>query len=234
MPTTDTRCLHPPVGGEVGRAERDALHARGDAPQISSTLATPRAVSRMAWTRIGRASPAPRLQLGQQAIDVVDVLGALHLRHHDDIEFVADLGDQVVRSSSTHGLSRALTRVQSWVCSPKSVALACPDEPLPGGFLVVGLHRVLEVAEQHVGPSRRGPGTSTAIFGLLGSKKWIIRLEAGRASRSGAGGADGERGEEVMASAWRIDLSTMEDLPGTYQRGAAQRYEPVHAWSTAY
>ena len=28
MPTTDTRCLHPPVGGEVGRAERDALHPR--------------------------------------------------------------------------------------------------------------------------------------------------------------------------------------------------------------
>ena len=54
----DAGRLHPPVGGEVGRAERRAPASAGEAPQISSTLATPRAVSRIAWTRIGRSSPA--------------------------------------------------------------------------------------------------------------------------------------------------------------------------------
>ena len=42
--------------GRPGRATGPACAARR--AQISSTLATPRAVSRMAWTRIGRSSPA--------------------------------------------------------------------------------------------------------------------------------------------------------------------------------
>ena len=42
--------------GRPGRGERPCI--RGRAPQISSTLATPRAVSRIACTRIGRSRPA--------------------------------------------------------------------------------------------------------------------------------------------------------------------------------
>ena len=38
--------------------------------------------------------PGTRLQLCKQAIDVVDVFGALDLGHHDDVELVADLADQ--------------------------------------------------------------------------------------------------------------------------------------------
>ena len=38
--------------------------------------------------------PGPRLELGEQPVDVVDVLGALHLGDHDDVEAVADLGDE--------------------------------------------------------------------------------------------------------------------------------------------
>ena len=67
---------------------------RGDAAQIASTLATPRAVSRIAWRRIGRLDPGLGLELGEQAVDVVDVLGALDLGDHDHVEPLADLGDR--------------------------------------------------------------------------------------------------------------------------------------------
>ncbi len=64
---------------------------RGLAPAIASTFATPRAVSRIACTRIGRADAGSGLELGEQPVDVVDVLGALHLGDHDDVEPVTDL-----------------------------------------------------------------------------------------------------------------------------------------------
>ena len=67
---------------------------RGLAAQISSTLATPRAVSRMAWTSSGSVEAGLGLELGEQAVDVVDVLGPLDLRDHDHVELVADLGDE--------------------------------------------------------------------------------------------------------------------------------------------
>ena len=67
---------------------------RGEAAAISSTLVTPSAVSRIAWTRIGRSSPCARLELGQQAVDVVDVPRPLDLRDHDHVEPVADLADE--------------------------------------------------------------------------------------------------------------------------------------------
>src|SRR3954467_10270721 len=77
---------------------------RGLAAAISSTFATPSAVSRIAWTRIGRsrrARPPPRAGgggerwgLGEEAVDVVDVPRALDLRDHDDLEALADLGHE--------------------------------------------------------------------------------------------------------------------------------------------
>ena len=42
--------------------------------------------------RLGQSGAG--LELGQQPIDVVDVLGALDLRDHDHVETVADLADQ--------------------------------------------------------------------------------------------------------------------------------------------
>ena len=68
---------------------------RGEAAAISSTLATPCAVSRIAWTRIGRSRPRPRLELGEQPVDVVDVPRPLDLRDHHDLELVADLADEL-------------------------------------------------------------------------------------------------------------------------------------------
>ena len=78
--------------GRPGRSSCPAC--AGWRAAISSTFATPSAVSRIAWTRIGRSQPGARLELGQQAVDVVDVPRPLDLRDHDHVEPVADLGDQ--------------------------------------------------------------------------------------------------------------------------------------------
>jgi hypothetical protein len=79
---------------------------RGEAAQISSTFATPRAVSRMAWTRSGSVEAGLGLELGEEAVDVVDVLGALDLRDHDHVERVADGGDDRGDRSSSPTASR--------------------------------------------------------------------------------------------------------------------------------
>ena len=55
----------------------------------------------------------------------------------------------MVRSSSTHGDSRLLTRVHSCV-SPRSISLADADQAVARGLLAIDRHRVLEVAEQDV------------------------------------------------------------------------------------
>ena len=123
---------------------------RGLAVAISSRFTTPRPVSRIACTRIGRSSPALRLELGEQAVDVVDVPGALDLRDHDHVELVADLGDAAsVMSSRTHGLSSELTRVQSAV-SPRSISLPTLTRPSRAASLLSTGDRVLEVAEHDV------------------------------------------------------------------------------------
>ena len=68
---------------------------RGEAAAIASTLLTPSAVSRMAWIRIGLLDAVPRFELRQQLVEIVDVPGALDLGQHDDVELVADRGDDL-------------------------------------------------------------------------------------------------------------------------------------------
>ncbi len=68
---------------------------RGEAVAISSRFTTPWPVSRIAWTRIGLVDARLGLELGEQAVDVVDVPGALDLRDHHHVELVADLGDEL-------------------------------------------------------------------------------------------------------------------------------------------
>ena len=129
MPAADPRGLHPPRGGEVGRAEAHPLHARaggGDLLQVDDAL-------RGLEDRVDQDRPLEaglRLELGQQPVDVVDVPGALDLGDHHDLELVADLADQRLRSSSTQGLSSELTLVQSEVGRSRT-----PARPgsVPGG-----------------------------------------------------------------------------------------------------
>src|SRR6185503_7294217 len=78
-----------------------------------------------------------------------------------------------VMSSSTHGLSRLLTLVQSWV-SPKSTSLPTRISPSRAASL-----RSAGIASSRL-PSRMSAclamsGTLAAIFSLEASKKWIIR-----------------------------------------------------------
>ena len=120
-----------------------------------------------------RGCPALRLELGKQAVDVVDVPRPLDLRDHDHLEAVADLGDerrQVVEHPGR--LERVHAGPQRAVAE---VGLAPhPDETLARRDLAVDRHGVLEVAEEHVAPGRE-VGSFAAIFSLPGSKKWIIR-----------------------------------------------------------
>ena len=75
----DAGGLHPAVGGEVGRAEREALHARGGAADLLDVRhAAGGLEDRVHQDR--PVEPGLGLELGEQPVDVVDVLGALHLR----------------------------------------------------------------------------------------------------------------------------------------------------------
>ena len=91
-----------------------------------------------------------------------------------------------VRSSSPHGESSELTRVQNWV-PPKSAVLADLDQPGPGGLLVGGGHAVLEVGRAARRPCGAMSGTLATILGLEAGKKWIIRDGRTGISRSGSG-----------------------------------------------
>jgi hypothetical protein len=77
--------------GRPGRARGPACGAG----ERRSPRRWPRRAPSRGWRARGAAAPAGLgLELGEQAVDVVDVLGALDLRDHDDVELVADLGDE--------------------------------------------------------------------------------------------------------------------------------------------
>src|ERR1700761_8473589 len=91
----------------------------------------------------------------------------------------------VVMSSSTHGDSRLLTRVHSWV-SPSSMSLPTRSRPARAASL-----RSTGTASSRL-PSRMSTvgamsGTLATIFSLEKSRKWIIRDGLKEISRIGSG-----------------------------------------------
>src|SRR5258705_10941244 len=89
------------------------------------------------------------------------------------------------RSSSAQGESRLFTRVQSWQ-SPSSVLRALQISPSRAATFVsrsIASSRFPSSTSQRCARS----GTFAAIFGLLGSKKWIIRAGRNGISRGGSG-----------------------------------------------
>ena len=198
---------------------------RGEAAQISSTLATPRAVSRMAWTSSGSRQAGLGLELGEQAVDVVDVLGALDLGDHDHVERLAGLESPPRSGRRDPTASRG--------CSPASRAGSSPM-----------LDRLGRSRPGRRGPrpcrspARRPRGWRAArrrcrrcrapwprIFGFEAGKKWIIRDSAGPGSRAAGAGAPtasglkkslGDRTDHDLTTA-RLDEKTRpvaSPLPG--------------------
>src|SRR5205823_5555829 len=86
-------------------------------------------------------------------IDVMDVPGSLHLRNHDHLELVADLGDEMHEVVQDPWTVEAVdTRPEGGVAE---VRLLCdPDEAIARCHFPVGRDRVLEVAEQNVARPR--------------------------------------------------------------------------------
>ena len=199
MTTADARRLHPAVGREVRRAEADALHPRArPADRLDVGHPPCRLEDRVDEDRPGQAGPC--LELGQQPVDVVDVLRPLNLRDHDDVEPVADLGDErdeVVEDP------RAVERVDP---GPQLGVLAevrrlrDVDQALTGALLVLGLDGVLEVAEQdvdradEVGDLRRHLRVARVeeVDHPAGSRRNLPDRD---------GGPDREGGEEVLGAA---------------------------------
>ena len=185
MAATDACRLHAPVGGEVGRAERQALHARRrGADRLDVGDAAGRLEDRVDEDR--PAEPGLGLELGEQAVDVVDVLGALDLGDHDHVEAVADLG---------HGGGEVVER-------PRRVERVDPGPQLRVGRASHALPistrpaRAASLSLAGTPSSRLASRTSTVgaisgtlatIFGFDGGRKWIIRDGRNGISRTGSG-----------------------------------------------
>ena len=150
----DARGLHAPRRRQVGGAEAHALDARaGGGDLLEVRHAERRLEDRVDEDRAVEAGLG--LELGEQAVDVVDVPGALDLRHHDHLELLADLAHQLGEVVQNPG---ALQGVDA---GPEGggaevVLLGGLDQAGAGGLLAVDRDGVLEVAEQDVGFLRDG------------------------------------------------------------------------------
>ena len=140
--------------------------------------------------------PGLGLELGEQPVDVVDVLGPLDLGDHHHVELVADLGHE------RHQVVEAPRRIEAVDPRPQlrvsEVDVAgCLDEAGACRLLVAGRDRVFEVAEQHVDRGR-DVGKLGDHLGVLG---WEEVDHAARPERDVAqrfGSANGERPEEIL------------------------------------
>ncbi len=203
MTAADPRGLHPPVSGQVGGSEREPLHAwRGATDLLDVGHAAGRLEDGVHQDRPVQAGL--RLELGEQPVDVRDVLGALHLRHHHHVEPVADRGDQggqvVEHPGAVEGVDARPELRRPAPSSEAGRGLRDRHQSFARGHLVVGLDGVLEVAEQDVD----GAGQ----LRHLGRHLRVGRVEEvdgpGRSRRDLAerlGGADRERAEEVLGTA---------------------------------
>ena len=169
---------------------------RGEAAQISSTLATPRGLEdgvdqdRAVEAGLG-------LELGEQAVDVVDVLGPLDLGDHDHVERVADLGD------GRHEVVESPRRVERVDPRPQ---LGVAEGPTPWP-ISISPARAASFSAAGTASSRLASSTSTvgAMSGTLASHLRVGRRQEvdhpRRPERDLAqrlGGADRQRAEEVL------------------------------------
>ena len=219
MAAADAGRLHATVGGEVGGAERQALHPRGCAADLLDVGdAASRLEDRVHEQRLGE--PGLRLELGEQAVDVVDVLGALDLGDHDDVEPVADLADE------RGEIVEHPRRVEAVDPGPQlGVAevdlLADLHQPGASGLLRVRGDGVLEIAQQDVDLGRD--------VGELGRHLVQVRREEvdhpRRRERDLAGTGSGAPAASGLKKslALRMGRNDTEGLPTNRIRGRASR-----------
>ena len=177
---------------------------RGLAAQISSTLFTPSAVSRMQW--MNRASCTPCLASSWASSWSTKctsqgpvTLGIITVWSRSPIS-----PTRRMTSSRNQGLTTLLTRVQSGVPS-RSMSRASLIRPSRASTL-----RSASIASSRFPSTMSTFGASAgifaAIFGLLGSKKWIIRDGVTGIVRGGRG-APSARGSKKARGVRRMFVS---------------------------
>ena len=147
--SADAGGLHPPGGGQVRGPEAHSLHpGAGGRDLLQVRDALRRLEDRVDEQRLCQAGLG--FELGEQAVDVVDVPRALDLRDHDHVELVADLGHELGQVIEHPG---ALERVDAGpqLCVAEVRLLGDLDQSLAGRDLLLDRNGVLEVAEQDVG-----------------------------------------------------------------------------------
>ena len=173
--------------------------------------------------------PGLGLELGEQPVDVVDVLGPFDLGDHHHVELVADLGherDQIVEAPRR--IEAVDPRPQ--LCLAEVDVVGCLHEAGACRLLVAGRDRVFEVAEQHVDGGRD--------VGKLGDHLGVLRREEvdhpARPERDVAqrfGRADGERSEEVLRAAHGHEGRSCRDSVGSARSGSIA--VPLHTADVA-
>jgi hypothetical protein len=163
----------------------------------------------------------PRLELREQAVDVVDVLGALDLGDHHHVELVADRLDdlrEVVEGP------RAVEAVDARPQLRRAEVVRAPhlDQPAPRRDLLGCGNRVLEVAEQDV--DLRDDLTDSLAHALVLRREEVDhpRRPHGDLARR-VRRADGERLEEVLRTAH--GASPVSAAGGPSMPGPASRPE---------
>ena len=142
-----------------------------------------------------------------------------HLGHHDDVELVADLADQGREVVEAPGAVEGVDPRPQLGGLAEVGGPGDGDQPVARGDLVLGLDRVLEVAEQDIdGTDHRGD--LGRHLGVAGIEEVDDPRRPGGDLADGGRGADGEGGEEVLGAA-HASLPSSRDGGGGRREGAA-------------
>ena len=122
---------------------------RGEAVAIASTLLTPCGGFENGVDQDRPLDGVAGFELGQKLVEIMDVPGALDLGQHDDVELVADRGDDLGDVVERPGrVERVDARPQAG--RAEIGRLGHGDEALARRLLGIGRDRVLEIAEHDV------------------------------------------------------------------------------------
>ena len=190
MAAADARRLHRARGGEIGRTEAHALHARrGGGNRLDIVDALGGLQNRMREN--GSLETVARLEQRQILVKEMNVPVAFDLGDHHHVEFVTNLAHEPGHVVDEPG------RIERVDAGPKSgraevVGLRHRDQTVSGRLFRVDRNRVLEIAEDDVDLADK--------LGRLRAHLFVVRrhemnhaLEAGGKLKQRARGADRQR-----------------------------------------